>query len=76
MPAPLRSILAALWVPCITGAMVIILLSMGWTGWLTFAVAGAVGLVIGIPAGIWTARTIKRQDPGWPDKNHKSKPSS
>lgn len=68
MPAPLRSFLVALWVPCIAGAMVILLLSLGWTGWITFVVSGAVGLVIGVPAGIWTARKIKRQDPGWPPR--------
>ena len=76
MPAPLRSILAALWVPCIAGAMVIILLSLGWTGWITFAVSGAVGIVLGVPAGIWTARKIKRQDPGWPEGKSKRQPDA
>ena len=75
MPAPLRSILAALWVPCIAGAAVIILLSIGWTGWPIFAVSGALGLLLGIPAGIWTARQIKREDPGWPDETSDSRRS-
>jgi hypothetical protein len=67
MPAPLGSILAGLWVPCIAGAMVIVLLTLDWTGWMTFAVAALVGLAVGVPAGIGTARQIKREDPGWPD---------
>ena len=66
MPAPLRSSLAALWVACIAGVVVIVLLSSGWTGWKTFAIAGVIGLLIGIPAGIWSASHIKREDPGWP----------
>ncbi len=77
MLAPLRSILAALWVACVAGAMVILLLSLGWTGWMTFAVSGIVGILIGVPAGIWTARKIKRQDPGWPtDHSQDTGPNS
>lgn len=66
MPAPLSSILSAVWVVCIAGAVVIFLLSIGWTGWTTFAIAGVAGIVVGIPAGIWSARKIKREDPAWP----------
>jgi hypothetical protein len=62
MPAPLRSFMVVLWVFCVAGAAVIVALAMGWLTWVSFAVSGAIGLVVGVPGGLWTARRIKRSD--------------
>ena len=66
MRAPLRTLLAVIWVACVAGAIVIFALTFGVMSWKAFAVAGLLGLVIGIPGGLWTARQIKREDPSWP----------
>ena len=62
MRAPSRSFMVVLWVFCVAGAAVIVALVMGWLSWVSFAVAGVVGVVIGVPAGLWTARRIRRRD--------------
>ncbi len=72
MPAPLRTIMVTLWVMCLAGALVIAFLSAGWVGWTPFVLSGILGLAIGIPAGLWTARKIKRDDPAWPPARHRS----
>ncbi len=66
MPMPLRTIMIVLWVTSIAGAAVTALLALGWVTWVAFVVSGIVGLGLGFPAGIWTARMIKREDPEWP----------
>lgn len=54
-----------LWALSIAGAVVIAGLSIGVVSWITFVVAGAVGLIVGVPAGIWNTRKIRREDPDW-----------
>ena len=66
MPAPLRTFMIVLWVACIAGAAVVAALSLGWVGWVPFAASGVLGLVLGIPIGLWSARRIKKEDPAWP----------
>lgn len=66
MPAPLRSFMVLLWVSIVAGAAVIAFLALGFIHWMSFVVAGVLGLAVGVPAGIWTARLIKREDPSWP----------
>lgn len=68
MRAPLRTVMVVLWVSSIAGAAIIALLSIGWVSWVSFAISGLVGLIVGVPAGIWTAHAIKREDPNWPPK--------
>ena len=68
MPAPLRTFMVVLWAACIAGAAVIAALSLGWVGWMAFAVSGALGLILGVPLGLWTAHKIKRDDPAWPPR--------
>lgn len=68
MPAPLRTIMVTLWVSSLAGAIVTGFLSAGWIGWMPFAVAGLIGLALGVPAGLFTARKIKRDDPDWPPR--------
>lgn len=68
MNAPLRTLLVFLWVSSIAGAAVIAVLSFGWVSWVAFLISGVIGLVVGVPAGLWSARLIKRDDPNWPPK--------
>ncbi len=72
MFAPLRTLMVALWVTSIAGGAVILFLSFAWMSWASFAVAGVLGLGLGIPAGIWSARAIKREDPNWPPKRRRT----
>ena len=71
MFAPLRTLMVTLWVSCLAGGAVIVFLSIGWVSWLSFVTAGALGLVTGVPAGLWSARAIKREDPNWPSGRHR-----
>ncbi|PVH28019.1 hypothetical protein [Pararhodobacter oceanensis] len=57
-----------LWVSCVAGAAIVGFLSIGWVTWVAFVVAGLIGLAIGVPAGLWTAKAIKRDDPAWPPR--------
>lgn len=52
MIPPLRSLLVAIWVASVAGTVVIVGLSAGYYSWSTFAVAGIVGLALGIPGGL------------------------
>ena len=60
-----RLLIVPIWALSIAGAVVIAALSLGWVGWMPFAVAGAIGLVLGVPAGIWNTRKLRREDPHW-----------
>ena len=68
MLPPLRTLLVTLWVACVGGVVVIAGLSLGWVGWSPFVLGAALGVIIGVPAGIWNARYIKRKDPDWPPR--------
>ncbi|MCA0206453.1 hypothetical protein [Pararhodobacter sp.] len=61
--APLRSTMATLAVSCIAGAVVIAGLAVGWYDWRLFVLAGALGLVTGVPLGIYIARRMRAQPP-------------
>lgn len=74
MPAPLRTIMVTLWVTSLAGAIVVGFLSAGWVGWPTFVLAGIIGLALGIPAGLYSARRIKRDDPAWPPAQRTDEP--
>ncbi|MFT4151820.1 MAG: hypothetical protein QM656_16585 [Paracoccaceae bacterium] len=60
MIPPLRSLMVTLWVSCIAGVVVIAGLALGMVNWQLFAIAAVIGLVTGFPAGLWTARTLRR----------------
>lgn len=60
-----RLVLIPLWALCIAGAVVIAFLAMGWYSWAAFALAGLVGLAIGVPVGIWNTKKVRRDDPQW-----------
>ena len=52
MLPPLRTLLVSLWVACLAGAVVIAGLVLGQYSWTTFFLAGIIGLLVGIPAGL------------------------
>lgn len=60
-----KLLITPIWVMCVAGAAVIAALSVGWVSWTAFVASGVVGLVIGIPAGIWNTRKMRREDPNW-----------
>lgn len=68
MVAPLRTIMVSLWVSCLAGAVLVMFLSLGWMTWVSFAIAGLAGIAAGVPAGLWSAKAIKRDDPNWPPR--------
>ncbi|WP_424927078.1 hypothetical protein [Amaricoccus tamworthensis] len=59
MFAPIRSIMIPLWVGCIAGGAIVILLAIGLFSWITFVLAAILGLVAGIPAAIYFSREIR-----------------
>lgn len=66
---PLRSFLIALWVACTAGAIVVAGLSLGYYGWAVFVIGGLAGLLIGIPAALFTwarLRPIRAAEIGFP----------
>ncbi|MGR3323705.1 MAG: hypothetical protein ACU0DK_17445 [Pseudooceanicola sp.] len=60
-----RLLYIPLWVLCVAGAALIAFLAFDWLAWQAFAVAGVIGLVVGVPAGLWTTKKIRRDDPAW-----------
>ncbi len=69
-----KPLLGAIWVLCLAGAALIVFLMLGWYSVWAFAVAGALGLVLGIPAGIWNARKLRREDPNWKNGHYVEAP--
>ncbi|WP_172330902.1 hypothetical protein [Mangrovicoccus sp. HB161399] len=61
-----RLLLIPLWALCIAGAALTAFLAAGWIGWPAFALAAVLGLVLGIPGGLWNTRKVRRDDPAWP----------
>ncbi|WP_322893948.1 MULTISPECIES: hypothetical protein [unclassified Yoonia] len=49
----------------VTGALVILVLSLGWYSWPAIGGAAAVGFVATWPISYAISRRIKRQDAGW-----------
>jgi hypothetical protein len=59
----LRSTILPLTVGCIAGAAVIVGLTAGYYSWQLFAVACAIGLVVGVPVGLWSVRRMRATRP-------------
>lgn len=55
----LRSTILPLTVGCIAGAVVIAGLTAGVYSWKLFAAAIAIGLAVGVPAGLWSVRRMR-----------------
>lgn len=59
----LRSTIVPLAVGCITGAVIIAGLTAGYYSWQLFAVAGAAGVLLGVPFGLWNVRRMRATTP-------------
>ena len=49
--------------PALAGGLVILVLSLGYYGWVPIVTAAGLGLVLSWPAAYVVSRWIKRQDP-------------
>ncbi len=65
-----RLLFIPLWALCVAGVVVIAGLALGLFTWVTFVVAGVVGLIVGIPAGLWNTKKVRRDDPDWKTDRH------
>jgi hypothetical protein len=59
----LRSTILPLTVGCIAGAVVIAGLTAGIYSWKLFAAAIAIGVVTGVPFGLWSVRRMRATPP-------------
>lgn len=59
----LRSTIVPLAVGCFAGVAIIAGLSFGIYGWQLFAIAIAIGIVVGVPFGLWTSRRMRATEP-------------
>ncbi|MCF3594236.1 hypothetical protein LZG00_09515 [Rhodobacteraceae bacterium LMO-12] len=65
-----KLIFTPLWVLCVAGAALVGFFVVGWYSWAAFVTAGVIGLVVGIPAGVWNTRKVRREDPNWRNGHH------
>lgn len=49
----------------LVGSLLILVLSLGWVGWVPVFGAIAVGMLLSWPAAVLVSRLIKRGDPAW-----------
>lgn len=61
----LRYVIALMTNAVIVGTLLIIVLSLGWVGWVPITAAVVVGFLLSWPAAILVARWIKANDPAW-----------
>ena len=61
----LRYVLALMTNAVIVGSLLILVLSLGWVGWVPVFGAIAVGFLLSWPAARILARWIKAEDPAW-----------
>lgn len=59
----LRSTVVALAVACAAGVVIIAGLTAGYYGWQVFAVAGLIGIIAGVPFGLWNVRRMRATRP-------------
>jgi hypothetical protein len=59
----LRSTMVPLAIGCFAGAVVIAGLTAGYYGWQLFAIAGLVGVALGVPFGLWNVRRMRATKP-------------
>ena len=59
----LRSTVVPLSVACLAGAIIIAGLTGGYYGWPLFAIAGGIGVVVGVPFGLWNVRRMRGTTP-------------
>ena len=61
----LRYVIALMTNAVLVGSLLILVLSLGWVGWVPVFGAVVIGFVLSWPAAAIIARMIKVQDPAW-----------
>jgi hypothetical protein len=61
----LRHVLALMTNAVIVGSLLILVLSLGWVGWVPVFGAIAIGFLLSWPVARILARRIKAEDPAW-----------
>ncbi|MBB5220895.1 fatty acid desaturase [Amaricoccus macauensis] len=61
----LRYVIVLMTNAVIVGSLIILVLSLGWVGWVPVFGAIVVGFVLAWPAAIVITRRIKANDPAW-----------
>lgn len=56
-------------VACVAGAALIAFFAFGYYDLGALLWSALIGLVIGVPLGIWASKRIKRRDPDWPPRD-------
>jgi hypothetical protein len=58
----------------VSGALIIAAMSLGYIGWIPFAIAVVLGFAIGLPLARVISKRIKRQDPDWDEVRNRPDP--
>jgi hypothetical protein len=61
----LRYVVAMMTNAVVVGSLIILVLSLGWVGWVPVFGAIALGFVISWPLALIVTRVIKAKDPAW-----------
>jgi hypothetical protein len=61
----LRYVVALMTNAVVVGSLIILVLSLGWVGWLPVFGAIALGFVLSWPLAVLVTRRIKTEDPAW-----------
>jgi hypothetical protein len=61
----LRYVVALMTNAVLVGSLLILVLSLGWVGWVPVFGAIALGFLLSWPAAVLVARWIKADDPAW-----------
>ena len=54
----------------VSGVFIVLFMSLGYIGWIPFAVAVVLGFGVGLPLAKKISERIKRQDPDWDAKRN------
>ena len=63
-----RLVFIPLAVACIAGAALVLFLALAWVSAVAFVAAGLVGLVLGVPFGLWATKKVRKDDPAWSEQ--------
>ncbi|MBS8229014.1 hypothetical protein [Vannielia litorea] len=63
-----RLVFVPLAVACIAGAALVLFLAMAWVSAAAFGTAALIGLVLGVPFGLWATKKLRRDDPEWSER--------
>ena len=65
----LRHVIALMTNAVLVGSLLILVISLGWVGWVPVFGAIVLGFLLSWPAAILVARWIKTDDPAWNEEH-------